>query len=497
MVRPLDLPLFGPSETVTFDVQAPTSDTDRDVRLRLALYLDNHLLQSFLLTARVGQEQHLVASRVLGVSLEASRTARFSNLDELGPRALSIGVNHGPDGSHCLFVKGQGLEAALEVDGLGDLVRGLRQTLRDATFIDEKTQRFPHAVPSSPPKGFEKYVRELAEHGRTLWNNLKDWMIATGQQEDGYRILDQLGTSEGRIIQGVRFDSKLVVPWALVYDRTVRKPPLGAGSVGVCLGDAETCRCAYKKFNDRYCVNGFWGVRHQIEDVQGNGVATNAQLTIEPVSRGTPVLAAVGITDPETTSMLQTLERELAGTALPWNPRSGQSLVERIWDAQRPNVLIVVGHLRTDPIVEGPEEPHIVLAEDPYQWLSVRDIQDAEAVYDPLSDNPRPVVLLLACATAALDMTSMTTLTLALERAGAAAVVGTESPVWTGLVGDFAAQLTIDLWKGRTSLGEPVSMGEAVRRYRKRLLTAGNPLGFVFTVFGNADLRRPREQAAP
>jgi len=73
---------------------------------------------------------------------------------------------------------------------------------------------------------------------------------------------------------------------------------------------------------------------------------------------------------------------------------------------------------------------------------------------------------------------------LALNTAGAGAIVGTEVTIFTGLAERFASDVTRRMWSsGRSTLGE------AVKEFRQTLATESNPLGFAFTSYGSADLR--------
>lgn len=65
-----------------------------------------------------------------------------------------------------------------------------------------------------------------------------------------------------------------------------------------------------------------------------------------------------------------------------------------------------------------------------------------------------------------------------LSSAGAAAIIATEEKIDTRLAGDLAGHMV-------PALGD-VGTGEALRRWRARLMADGNPLGLVFTCFGSA-----------
>ena len=95
---------------------------------------------------------------------------------------------------------------------------------------------------------------------------------------------------------------------------------------------------------------------------------------------------------------------------------------------------------------------------------------------------PRPVVFLMACSSMVSDASLLGGFAEQLHCAGARAIVGTEAPAFPALVSEFATTVGRAWWAGEATLGE------AIRRYRAALMARGNPLGFVFTALGNADL---------
>jgi hypothetical protein len=88
----------------------------------------------------------------------------------------------------------------------------------------------------------------------------------------------------------------------------------------------------------------------------------------------------------------------------------------------------------------------------------------------------------MGCGSAATKLTTHAGLSLAVWSAGAAGVVSTEATVFTSGVKQFVDELMKSLWNGR-------ALGEAMTEYCRQRLGAANPLGFVFTAFGDADLK--------
>jgi hypothetical protein len=98
-------------------------------------------------------------------------------------------------------------------------------------------------------------------------------------------------------------------------------------------------------------------------------------------------------------------------------------------------------------------------------------------------DDPNSLVLLMACGSAATDLSTLVTMLQTFAAAPAAAVIGTETPVVTSLVSHFATKLSLAMWRDGDSLAE------AITNARRALLASANPLGFGFSAYGNGDLK--------
>jgi hypothetical protein len=96
-------------------------------------------------------------------------------------------------------------------------------------------------------------------------------------------------------------------------------------------------------------------------------------------------------------------------------------------------------------------------------------------------DEPHPVVLLAACESGGADLATLTSFINAFANARAAAVIGTETTLFEGLAIRFTKEMT-------RALLNHLPLGEAVLQFRRGLIDEYNPLGFVFTAYGDADL---------
>jgi hypothetical protein len=91
----------------------------------------------------------------------------------------------------------------------------------------------------------------------------------------------------------------------------------------------------------------------------------------------------------------------------------------------------------------------------------------------------------MACGSAATSPETLHDRVIALHRARAAAIVGVECRAFSGLLSTFGADVTVALWK-------QMPIGQAMLDFRRNLLQRGDPLGFIFTCIGCADVKLRR-----
>jgi hypothetical protein len=169
-------------------------------------------------------------------------------------------------------------------------------------------------------------------------------------------------------------------------------------------------------------------------------------------------------------------------------------LLDLLWDpARRPAVLVVLGHLETRERSGEPRGPRIVLLPKStwpppgkvpdVHWLMPAALSEMVQDRGRWTDDPRTLVLLMACSSAATEVGTVNDLVTTLAPVGVAAVVGTETPVFSKLAARFAQEVTLAMWSDGTR-----TLGEAVQAFNRTLIRSGNPLAFAFTCVGNADL---------
>jgi hypothetical protein len=292
--------------------------------------------------------------------------------------------------------------------------------------------------------------------------------------------------SSGETVQIVRLDLGYAFPWSLLYDFPLPQAVTGGPPPDVCVDPA----CGHGIDAPAYCVRGFWGVRHVIEEILARGERNDSEPVVPP-GPGRGVALSLGLDDDfgrRIASEVSAFAGPLAAVA------SGkQALLDTLWDdARRPAQLILYSHLETRPIEGEPAGPRLVFEGDG-SFLSPGDVSDRwqrpraqhGGDFEPWAP-PRPVVFLMACHSAAIEQSLLGGFAEAFHTAGALAIVGTEAPAFAALVSEFARTVARAWWSGA------VTLGQAVTRFRTELLARGNPLGFVFTALGNSDLKLAR-----
>ncbi len=509
--QPLYLPPLGGSKPVFFELRAP--EEPGTATLRIGLYHKNNLVQSFLLEADV-QHDSVFGDRLVRSRLVLARSARFTNLDDLKPRTLAIGVNQDTGGStHSIMLKKDDTAAEpirLTERLMDDQVGDFRTFLEKASYQvknGRKTPRF--AIDTSPgnapSEDFKDVIRELADaYGGPLYREI--YRRASPALKTKLRTLASWRpgpNDEVPIIQITRHDPNFAFPWPVLYDYPLPRRVAGEAPKPVCMGapldgpppapaGKKPRGCPHNPDRDVYCIEGFWGIRHQIEQLLEKGdhhddVATDVR---RPAGRSAVCLAR-GIDDRFTAKLASDLEKELKQVLLEIGPDT--DLLDVLWDdGQRPALLVMIAHLETREKPGEPVGPRILTfprkkwplptAIPPDKWLLEEGLFDYEVDRGSWDGQPRPVVLLVACGSAATELASLNDFVKSFASAGAGAVVGTECDIFSSLGAHFAREVVLDLWKGTASLGL------AMHRFNRKTLASGNPMAFAFSCFGNADI---------
>lgn len=514
-LQPLYLPKLGGSEPVYFEIRAPENSGPAEARI--GVYYQNNLLQSFLLRANVaGIEQAdpkpvtlklYVASegehadeykwvetetnKQVFVHLAFSQTARFANLDEVEPRIMSIGINLDANGtSHTFMLKAEGKRQGIAIDG--KVLQEQTDIFRDILKANVKDAYDDPVFDSYPQPGdkvsseFMDVTRQLIKAGAALRGAL--YNRSTPEMLGALR---SLAAGSDKTVQLIRHDPVAVFPWPILYDFRLPKLNFGDAEPAVCLGlenrdtvsgeDFPTKQCKHGPRNAGYCIYGFWGIRHEVEQLlELPGSTKDAVPNITAGSK--PFVRLATTADDTYTQDLKTSLAKTMDTAFSDDP--GADLMDLLWDdQQRPCILIVLGHMAEKQVVGEPDEPRMLLPQK--KWFLASDVL-GRLTYDPPWSQPNTLVLLMACSSGATELTTLNNFVTSLTTAGATAVIGTECIVQSSLVARFTREVTSDLWDKKR-------LGEAMKFFNRRLLSAGNPLVFVFNCLGNTGIKLVRQ----
>jgi hypothetical protein len=479
------LPEFGATEPVYFQIRTPKDVGTK--QLRVCLYCKNYLIQTYLLSAAITEsELRRTEAGVapLTVRLEFSRTAKFADLDKFRPRALSIGVNSRGNSTHELIVKGEKASGELTLfPGTYDPeVKKFRDTLEAASKdpADPSVGRVYPPIPAGQPptKEVAQIFRDLARQGRDLY----DSVFGKTVQNNLRQALVKVAKASNEKLQVIRFDGNFVFPWAILYDFPLPDELYGQKGAPVCLGvtldpAGKSVTCSHSYQEKVYCVNGFWGIRHYVEELIGEGTNTNPTITKVQTDA---IRIVADTTLGSTNGLVQNLQKSFPKQVAS-GPVDPDQLLDLLWDPQkRPSILIVLGHLAEDAIKDEPEGARIELVPKS-KWLLRRKISERCAGDSSGWCQPQSMVLLMACESAATQVSTVNDFVTAWNTAGAGAIVGTECIVGSDLAATLAEEVTTGLWNGKT-------LGEAMTGFRRMSVNNGNPLGLVFHAVGDVDL---------
>lgn len=483
-VRQLYLPDLGGSEPVYFELRAPKTAGPAD--LRISVYYRNHLIQSFRLEARVSETWVNTARPQVRVHLDFCRTARFTNLRQIKPRALSIGVNQNQNGTHTFMIKKDQIANSYPIELTEAQIQGVLDDFRGKLKQISENPLFSVLNTQQPVAEFEKHVRELAKLGGNLYHML--FQRASKEMQSEMRLLRNRSDQS---IQIIRHDINFSFPWTAVYDYRVPDDSSSSTLAPICMGkplpiptsgSVHTAPqglhqgCPHNPGRAVYCIEGFWGVRHRVEQLIGNTGRVDGVHIINMTGRPGSIGLAANLNDPPTQAFRSLLHEKFRDACVEFT--SGSSFYD-FWDEQkRPAAWIVLGHLESDRIGLMP----MAVASIPDQWLSPKTIMDYLVEYGPW-EQPNPMILLMACESGKTQLSDLNGFVQAFHATGASAIVGTECPIFSGIAALFAQEIVLKLWNEKTNLGE------AVQSFNREMFCRNIPLPFVFSCIGSSDLK--------
>ena len=469
------LPDSGPTDYAYFDLITPDEEAICD--LRIALYWQNNLFQSFTLTTGLlpVSRGKISDSQGVVIKMTSSGVGSIHSIPNLRGRALSIALNHDVNpGGHTVMIKGSDWSQQVQLNSAA--MTRFMDSFR--TILQQSAE--------DPNVSFKSSLLKLAQLGSKIWERLS-------LNSPDTRLHD-LKTSAGETVQFVRHGDA-PFPWQVVYDYVL---PEGEDFVQaeVCLGGPaaspewtpDTRGCPHCPGRNVVCIEGFWSARHRIELIseefgaggvpEGRSVHTSAQ------SNGPLVLSGIADNSVASADFSATLDKRWADD-LQKIAALVPSLQDRLWNpGERPAVLLLLSHLYPeDDDHHIPSHMLAILPDIGEMRVSARWLSQIRSKNHPRWEAPyRPVVLLMACQSARTQLGELTNLVDAFLATGAAAVAGTE---WNVLASQAAAFATHLLDK---TLARDLPLGEAVRSFVIDGLRKQDISPFVFTVYGNADL---------
>jgi hypothetical protein len=469
----------GTSPTLFFAFRTPPRPGC--ATLRAMVYRQNEMLQSYLVSAEVTEHEVPLGTPQRG----ATAVLDFSQAEDLTPAtpdetmltpALTLAVNRSGSATHSISIKaGRGAaKISIPESAVVTHLREFREILLDASYRrDDDGPMRPLIWRNEPTEHSKRIVRRLADLGHRLYRNYLD-----DTDEQVALTLARIRDNNDLVISVVRFDRQFAFPWTVFYDW---RPPRIPSLANVCFGESEPgVPCTHDYRSRVYCIRGFWGYRHQIEDLIGSRTPRKRmrQVARQGLPEDLAYLIGDGIRDP---SAFEKVMKEFPD-AMRLTTGDPGALIDTMWN-RRPSLLVVLGHLRATPVDDEPSDPRIPLCHpNGRQWLLERDIFDAVSDHQPWSQ-PNSIVLLLTCESAATSPDQLSGFVTAFHRARAGAVIGTECLALTDCMERFAKRFLPMVWQ------EQLPLGKAMTQVRRDLLRQGYPLAFVFSCVGAADLK--------
>lgn len=531
-VKELPLPRVGPSDEVEFAV---TPLRDGWASLRVGIYRRNALLQSVVVevfSASVEEERDEPTVRR---ALDWAATGDMQLLDDFAAPAFSLFSNSVLDGSHWIgLFSADAAEASLPLrsgqmrhfraDELDAKVARLRAAMQETHGTPKYL--YPDAAPDDPQvvEFGRAAMVELAQQGWILYDSLfrsvaKDEF--SGERRRAFEAA--LRDPEPGIISVAVCKPTWTLPWAAIYDKYLDRDagqPLElcglfaeqlarntwdparklTGAPHDLLDDPGACRnqpgCPLNDEARRditVCPFGFWGLRYQVEQP--------LQMVAEPLEGEGPIPVELTSEGFMQTSVIAHVAGEpvrIGGGVFPFTGyQAHMNAVKDItgvnfqyWDARN--------EVRNN-LFYGPGRFHVVyfychgmktantyalqvgpVGEDTGNTISADNI-DNDQVRWGVGDAPQPVVLLIACESAAARIEVANDMFHKLANVNASGVVGSEIDIGVRLGRESGLFLTDCLAAG-------ISLGEALLALRRDLMRRHNPLGLALTANAPATL---------
>ena len=410
-----------------------------EMMVRCIVYDRNNVVQTARLQVRVadGAEQPDAIHAVIDYTL----ASRFEDAELLAPRRLNILTNESGDGTHKIVVKNA--ERAIAVDlseqEATNVLHELRAKLKEITLgASGKASQYDEEN-RKDTAGFVSDLTQLAALGSLLWG------VVVPSRDDRLQLREQLA---GRTTIQVARVTKVVFPWALVYDI----PHELASGWTLCplLDEWASNRGQLSTYPDRcphveahranvLCPYGFWGFRHLIEQppsVRAGALRTRIRVT-KPAQAG--FVRSLQLNQALTTTHLSDFQGCLGPRFELADCDSRDDL--RALFAEPALPLIYFYCHGKSALIAGTqlEVPFLEIGSD--EMIGPNDFSawDEDGNWGPAHwSDVAPLVFINGCQTTALSPEDIVSFVEALAGMNAAGVIGTEIPVTQQLAGEVA-----------------------------------------------------------
>jgi len=475
-------------------------------RLRCNLYCNQTLLQSRLIEVDVsdGMPSSTVPAVRSTTDYVLETALNPAILADVQPLTLSVFMNDYDDGTHGFRLLGYDGDQLAKADvvlpalALQHLVDEARAALRQAAWVGggewSPGTRFRYDGWTEPD--LDDDLIRLARAGYRMWTALNEPLArertpGPGEPKSPILALRELMRCPGTVEFASKDNAGQVVPAALLYDYLL-DPNLSLATCPTAMSairrEAELATqrcfqgdCPHALDETVVCPGGFWGFRHQVGLPQSTRSRTAAEPPHGPPSSGLGPVYFVG------------RPHCVVGVASEFAGRHPTEVSERGDDSSRP---VIADRARLLSALREGRAPHLVylfchgVSDRGLPALRVgpagSDLIGTETIGDGRIywADTRPLVVLNGCHTTAIEPRyAMNFVNAFVRNAGAAGVVGTEITTFESLAVAFG-DLLIAAW-----FTPETGLGEAIRAARLGLLSAGNPLGLVYTSYATPQLR--------
>jgi len=466
-------------------------------RLRCNLYCEQTLIQSRLITARVANKKNPLDDPALSSILEYSLSKSLNPqlLANLKPQKLSIMLNDNGKGTHTFRIFGEKgkYEKDFSVGTLKNLIKIARNALHFTYWgsfgehIDEKIKYKKLDLYS-----LRKDLILLAKNGAEFWLKLTQKVAPEENYLELRDMLKKPSTIEF-VIKDASEAANYMFPAAIIYDYPLLTN-LDDQEYSLCSSFLEAINnktplentpcfkgnCPSRNSADLkiVCPSGFWGFRHSIGLPLGSASEPNQEILFSK----TPELTAAAYTSfkswPSHKSAIEEINENYK-----WQIAQTYSEAITQFSSTKPHLLYFFCHggynkAKTIPYLKvGSIKTKQTINPNSFASIEIRWNQT------------HPLVFINGCHTVGMDpghvLDFASTFVLSLKASG---VIGTEITTFSSLATNFAEHwLTLFL----SNDGE--TAGNAMLKTRLKILEKGNPLGLIYNLYANANLRLKKE----